>query len=59
MVHLHVFLQSLKWYFRYTFKFVHADCGCPENNDALFLNVFYPTMVKAFADIKIHTSDSL
>ena len=54
MARLHVFLQNLKWYFRCTFKFVHVDCGCPVANDALVLIVFYPSMVEAFADIKIH-----
>lgn len=58
MAHLHTFLQNLKWYFRCTFKFVRADRGCTVDNDALLLNVFHPSMVKALADIKIHsTSD--
>lgn len=59
MVHLHIFLQNLKWYFRYTFQFMCADSGCTVDNDALLLNVFHSVMVKAFTDIKIHISDSL
>ena len=58
MAHLHVFLENLKWYFRCTLKFVQVDCRCTVANDALLFNVFHPSMVKAFADTKIHnTSD--
>lgn len=58
MAHLHDFLENLKWHFRCTFKFVCLDCGCTIDDDALLLNVFHPSIVKDFKDIKIHnTSD--
>lgn len=59
MTHLHMFLQNLKWYFRFVLKFVCAYCGCTVDNDALLLSVFHPSMVKVLTDIKIHASDSL